>query len=306
MGTKHAGMAAGALVLLVGVVMGVAGCGSDDKSGSGSDTTTTVVAEPVVAAKPDREIQFVATDYAFAGPKTTEAGPVVMTLINNGRVEHQLGLFRMNAGVEASTVLGALAATHSLESTKPFGTWIAGPNGAAVGSRASVVTDLAAGKYIVACLIPAADGQPHALKGMLTQLVVTPAATGSTTPTTASDSDLPHIQLSEYHFALPDNFTGKGTVVVENRGKEVHEMVVARLKPGKTVNDIIAYEKQGFPRTGEAPTDDVAGTTFLSPGQVARLDLDLESGDYAMVCYLPGPDNQAHVVLGMVYPFTVK
>ena len=302
----HAGRAGATLAVLVGLTMGVAACGGDDNSSSTSDgTTTTLRAESVVADKPDREIQFIATDYAFAGPKTAEAGPAVVTLINNGREGHQLGLFLMKEGVQASTVLGAFAAEKNLEAGRPYGTWIAGPNAAAVGSRSSVVTELAPGRYVVACLIPSEDGQLHAMKGMLAELVVTEPEGG--TPTTeATDQDLPLITLGEYHFELPDDFTGRGSVLVENQGQEVHELVVAKLKPGKTANDLIAYEQLPRPRTAESPSTDVAGTTFLDPGQGARLDLDLEAGEYLAVCYIPSPEGKQHLALGMVHPFTVE
>jgi uncharacterized cupredoxin-like copper-binding protein len=305
MGGKHAGVAGASLAVLVGLTMGVAACGDDDGGSTSNGTTTTSPAEPVVAPKPDHEIQFIATDYAFAGPKTAEAGPAVVTLVNNGREGHQLGLFLMKDGVQASTVLGAFAAEENLEAGRPYGTWIAGPNAAAVGSRSSVVTELAAGRYIVACLIPSEDGQLHAMKGMLAELVVTEPEGG--TPTTeAPDQELPLVTLTEYQFELPADFTGRGSVVIENQGTEVHELVIAKLKPGKTANDLIAYEQLPRPRTAESPSTDIAGTTFLDPGQTARLDLDLEPGKYLAVCYIPNREGKPHLVLGMVHPFTVE
>jgi hypothetical protein len=116
---------------------------------------------------------------------------------------------------------------------------------------------------------------------------------------------LAEMALSEYHFDLPKGFDGSGPVVVVNRGKSVHEAVVARIAAGKTVSDVIEYESQPYPRKGPAPYTLVTGTTFISPGERARLDLDLPAGQYAWLCFLPGPKGSPHLALGMVHPFTV-
>jgi hypothetical protein len=296
-------LAAGALLVATAVV--TTACGDDSGKDATKDTvkpsTETVVDRTPVAAAPDQVVKFTAKEYSFEGPKQVKAGLTELTLTNQGMEDHQLALFRMKDGVTPGEVLGALG-EKGLDAGKAYGNWVAGPNGAAAGATTSVVAELEPGTYIVACVIPDATGAPHAMKGMLTDLTVTPSKTKA-----ASDpAGLPEVDLGDYHFTLPKGFDGHGPLVVKNSGKVVHEAVIAKLAPGKTVQDVIAYEEQEAPRKGAAPYTFVAGTTFLDPGGHARLDLDLEDGDYTFICFLPVPGGKEHALLGMVHPFSVS
>jgi hypothetical protein len=293
-------IAAGAV--LSATAMLVAACGSDDGDRQASQPSTATVVEraPVTAAHPDQVLKFTAKEYSFEGPKTAPAGLTELQLTNTGMEDHQLGLFRLDDGVDAATVLGAVG-KDGLDAAMPYGKFVAGPNGTAPSTSTSVVAELEPGKYVVLCAIPDPQGVPHVMKGMLTDLTVT-AATG----TAAHDpAGLPEVGLSEFHFDLPKGFDGSGPVVVVNKGKSVHEAVIARLADGKTVADVVDYESLPYPRKSAAPYTLVTGTTFVSPGEHARLDLDLPAGEYAWLCFLPGPKGSPHLALGMVHPFTV-
>jgi hypothetical protein len=291
--------AAGALAL--------SACGGDDDAGTAVAATTPrteadVAVEDVAAPTPDRTVTFTATDFAFTGPASVEAGVVELAVDNQGAEEHQLGLFLLHDGVDAGTVLGAVGAAGTLEAGREYGTWIAGPNLVAPTKTGSVVLDLVPGRYLVACVMPSAsDGKPHAMKGMISQLEVTP----TTAPAAAiGDSELPTIQLRDFEFVLPDDFTGHSPVIVENDGSQIHELAIVRLSDGKTPDDVMAYEMRPPPRTN-SPSTPVGGTTFLDPGERVRLDLDLEPGNYALICFLPAPDKQMHAQHGMLQGFSV-
>jgi len=292
-------LAAG-LVLTTSALLAVACGGDDDDSAAASGSTTTATAAPVEAAAPDQVVKFTAKEYAFTGPASVPAGLTRLDLQNSGKLDHQLALFRLNEGVEPATVLAALG-EKGLDAGLQYGSWVPGPNGTAAGTTTSVVAELEPGTYIVACVIPDADGTPHAMKGMLSNLTVTPA-TGETAKDPAG---LPEVRLSEYHFDLPKTL-GRGPVVVVNGGKVVHEAVIAQMLPGKEVADLVAYESQPFPRSDAPPYKLVTGTTFLDPGGRARLDLDLPAGDYVWACFIPGPGGKPHLALGMVHPFSVS
>jgi len=294
--------AAAALAVAVG-----AACGGSDDSGGPAATPEPSREAPVRtvahATPPDQTLEFVAQEYSFEGPTVADAGMTEMVLTNEGAEEHQLALFRMNEGVDAGTVLGALGAAGHLEAARELGTWIAGPNLASANATESVVIDLEPGRYIVGCVIPAPDGQPHAMKGMLSELTVAEAPVAHH----IADDTLPTVGLEEFGFELPDGFDGRGSVEVVNNGGMIHEFGIVRLNDGATVDDVIAYERQPFPRTGDAPAQPATGTTFLDPGGRARLDLDLPPGRYAAVCYLPLPESHdAHLEHGMIEAFTVS
>jgi hypothetical protein len=294
----HAVRRVAPLLAVPALAVGVAAC-----SGSSKNT-----AEPRPPARevraeepPAHVVHFTARDYAFSGPKQVAAGRIKLVLTNRGEVEHQLGLFKLNPGDTTATAFGAISKAGNLEGGRAHGTWLGGPNGVAPHTSVSVVVDLAPGKYVIGCLIPAADGQPHAMKGMLSELTVT----GNTASTPNADEKLPRVTLHEYFIELPSEF-GKHPVEVVNEGREVHELVIARMKGDATVNDILAYEKLPYPKSKPAPDHDVAGSTFLNPGERTRLDLDLAPGRYVAICYLPAPDGKAHILHGMGHPFTVS
>jgi hypothetical protein len=252
---------------------------------------------------PDQRLHFVARDFRFEGPTTASAGLTELTLDNAGVEDHQLALFRLNDGVEPGTALGAMSAAGNLEAGRPYGRWVAGPNSVARARGVSVVADLTAGRYIVGCLMPAADGQLHAMKGMLAELEVTEA--GQPVRHHVADDDLADASMHDFSFELPADFDGSGTIEIVNEGSFIHEFAVVRLRGDATVDDVAAYEKLPFPRPAPAPSEAVTGTTFVDPGGRARLDLDLAPGRYAVVCYLPGPDGRTHLMSGMIEPFPV-
>lgn len=57
------------------------------------------------APRAPRQVQIVATDYAFQAPATLPAGPVEFQLVNRGRVNHEVQLFRWKAGIAPDSAL---------------------------------------------------------------------------------------------------------------------------------------------------------------------------------------------------------
>ena len=91
------------------------------------------------------------------------------------------------------------------------------------------------GKYAVVCFIPAnSDGKPHAAHGMFgsrgrsRDRRVRRHRAGAAAST---------ITLGDFSFTLPAGFTGKGTSTSRTRATQVHEAVLYKLGPGKTVAD---------------------------------------------------------------------
>jgi hypothetical protein len=209
-----------------------------------------------------------------------------------------VAVFRLNDGAEAGAVLQAMATAGHLEAGREYGTWIGGPNGVAPAATQSVVVDLEPGNYVVACLMPAADGQSHAAKGMLATLEVTPADSRPD----PSRAALPEVELHEFSFTLPEKF-GTGPVNIVNKGSMIHEIDLVRLNDGATIDDVLLYEST---RSGAEPYTHVGGTTFLNPGEHQRIDLDLPAGEYAALCFLPTREHKQHLTLGMAKHFTVE
>jgi hypothetical protein len=298
--SHHALRRIAALLAVPALAIGVAACSESSDAGKRAPDPRASAQEVRAEELPAHVVHFTARDYAFSGPKQIPAGRTKIVLTNRGDVEHQLGLFKLNEGETTATAFAAISKAGNLEGGRAHGTWLGGPNGVAPHTSVSVVVDLAPGKYVVGCLMPAADGQPHAMKGMLSELTVT----GKAAPASTVDAQLPRVNLHEYFIELPPDF-GKHSVEVVNEGREVHELVIARMKGDATVNDIVAYERSPYPKTKPAPDEMVAGSTFLDPGERTRLDLDLPPGRYVAICFLPAPDGKTHILHGMGHPFSV-
>jgi hypothetical protein len=91
---------------------------------------------------------------------------------------------------------------------------------------------------------------------------------------------------------------------VENRGPPPHEVVLVRLRPGKTAGDVLAWFKT---REGPPPGEPFGGTVALSTGQVNYVTADFTRGDYALLCFVPDAgDGRRHVAHGMVSQIRVN
>ncbi|MGH2953323.1 MAG: plastocyanin/azurin family copper-binding protein [Solirubrobacterales bacterium] len=92
------------------------------------------------------------------------------------------------------------------------------------------------------------------------------------------------VEMSEYAFAPSDVTAERGqTITLENAGEIVHNFTV---------------EEGPDPDT---PSKELAATPNVQPGESAELEVDLEPGEYALVCTVP-----SHRDLGMTGSFTVE
>ena len=150
------------------------------------------------------------------------------------------------------------------------------------------------GVYGVVCFIPAnGDGKPHAAHGMIGKVNVVKTDESVEIPPEISST----ITLREFSFDVPTGFTGKGTVEVSNQGGQVHELILVKLAPGKTLNDA----KEFFltppgtpPPAGPPPFDAIpglGGVTGLSSQQKAWLDMNLTPGNYVLICFFPDTEQ---------------
>lgn len=245
------------------------------------------------------QVTVVATDYALAMPDTLTAGAVSLRVANHGRELHQVMLARLLQGKSASDLVAAMKAGG------PPPAWaidVGGPNGVDPGHTSLATTlRLLPGHYAAFCIIPSPDGTPHLMKGMIRDLVVKPGAAEASFggPTDAT------LTLYDYGFRSSrpiDAHTGR--VLVRNEGKQVHELELARLAPGKTAHDIAVWVEK---MAGPPPAHFLGGVSPIAPGQENELSLDLAPGRYALLCFVPdAKDGKPHIAHGMVHELEVK
>ena len=93
----------------------------------------------------------------------------------------------------------------------------------------------------------------------------------------------------------------------ENRGRVRHEMALALLQPGLTVQQVL--ERGPGAASSRAVTERVVGILIARPGESGggQLLVELQAGRrYIVICNLKdAPESQPHSALGMVTSFDV-
>lgn len=243
-------------------------------------------------------VEFRARDYGFDGPASVPAGLTTIRLVNEGKELHHLFLMRLEEGKTMKDLLDAFAKGG------PEPAWVVdegGPSAAMPGGTIEASMDLKPGHYVAVCVIPAADGQPHVMKGMIRELTVG-EPTG--TPRALPAADLA-MTLNDYSFTTDKPITaGRHTIRVENQAAQPHELVIVKLAPGKTAEDFARFaEKPAGPPPGEV----LPGVAGLAPGETNVVTVDFQPGEYAFLCFVPDTkDGKPHVLHGMAKQFTVS
>lgn len=257
-----------------------------------SDSASSPASEAPSAAGASPNVVTVTTkDYTFDAPASIPAGLTTFQLVNNGPSLHHVQLVKLEEGKTADDFMAALKTGGH---PPRWASMAGGPNPREVGSTAATTLMLEPGNYAMICFIPAPDGMPHVMKGMVRPLSVTgPSPSGGEEP--AADVVM---RLVDFDFRLSRPLkAGRQMLRVENDGDQPHEVAIVRLKPGKKPVD--------FAEWGLRPTDPAPGTVFggvsaIMPGTHAFVSLDLPPGEYALLCFIPEmKDGKPHFEHGM-------
>lgn len=258
-----------------------------------------------------------AGEYSFTSPDSFAGGLVQIKLNNTGKENHHAQFVRLNDGVTLPQFQQALLEAVQAQFQGPalgkvFGavTFQGGPATTAPGKSTDVTLNLSQGSYVMLCFVSDPQGVPHMARGMIKPFSVTAAA--ATQPALAKAAG--NVELNDFAFTtIPSDLkVGKYTWAVTNKGKEIHEMGMLRLKaPAAQIQQILAGPPPapGSARpAGPPPFEDAGGFQAITPGMTGWTTVELEKGEYALVCFVPSPANQGkpHVALGMVRTFTVQ
>src|SRR5260370_16136917 len=112
----------------------------------------------------------------------------------------------------------------------------------------------------------------------------------------------------DYSFAMPTTIPAGLTVVkLVNAGAQPHQASFGRIKPGVTLDQVLAAAKRGA--SAElyiySALDFAGGPNTSSPQSQQETILHLRPGHYVALCFVPGPDGMPHYQMGMITPFTV-
>lgn len=281
------------LLLALAMMAVVAPACSDDGDGAETDDQSAPAAS---------SLEIVGADYSFNGPASAEGGTVAVTFRNEGQEPHFMAFAQVADGKTFEDVQAALTAPPSdggPSGPPPFveqaGIPVIDPG---VSSQATVT--LPAGEYALFCALPAPDGVPHSVKGMIAKLTVTE---GSDAPMPQADAS---VTGSDFAFdSTPQLSAGESKVNFRNEGKQLHEIALVKLADGKTIDDLAAWHAKP---EGPPPAQNLGGVA-VAPGAEGVAELSLEpGGTYALICAIPDVlgDFAAHVTKGMrSQPITV-
>jgi hypothetical protein len=125
------------------------------------------------------------------------------------------------------------------------------------------------------------------------------------------------IRLKDYSFALDAPLTpGRHTIRVENAGAEPHDLVLMKLAPGKTVEDVRTWLNPERARRADQAKDPppplesigtgAGGIASMAPGMRGFFEANFTTGDYVLVCMTTAPDGRSHIEHGMIQQLSVR
>jgi hypothetical protein len=266
----------------------------------------TLEVQAPAAAESSGTATFIATEYAYDGPESIPAGVTEVVIENAGEQPHSLWLVKLDDGKGVEDLMGVFAA---MESDPAIPEWLNFYGGASAspGESSSYWIDLPAGSYAMFSFDSDEEGVPDFAKGMLGELTVT-EATGDSATVEIPEADAT-VELVDFSFVISPEFgSGEQLVRVTNTGMEPHEMAVMRLAEGVTVEQVMEMMmSEEMPEDGPPPFEEAAIIPPIGAGMSAVYEMNLEPGDYLLLCFLPSAANEGapHLALGMVQPLTI-
>lgn len=297
-------------VLLIGSIAFLPACTTGDEAARAEKAT----AAPNV-------VSLTATEYAFGAPDTIPAGWTTFRMANQGEEIHYGHIVQLEPGRTVREMVDAYA--EAIRASGPRPKWVrrfGGPGGATPGDSSNVTQYLEPGSYVWVCPIEDDAGHPHFAKGEFKPFVVR-ATDGVVTDRAAAPEGDVVIRLTDYSFELDAPLTaGQHTVRVENAGADPriygHDLVVFRLAPGKTVEDVRRLLNPERARRTEQQDDQelsleslvsgVGGIAAIAPGMKVFFEVALTPGEHVLACMATAPDGRSHIEHGMIQQVTVR
>jgi hypothetical protein len=171
---------------------------------------------------------------------------------------------------------------------------------------------LEAGSYVWICPVEDDGGNPHFGKGEFKPFVVREASGADAARPTASAT----IRQLDFSFGFePPLQAGHHTIRVENAGVEPHDLVLMKLEPGATLEQVKAWlnpekaRRLGQSSAGVSPASLVSmagGIAAIASGMEGFFEADLTPGEYVLACMATAPDGKSHIEHGMIQQISIR
>lgn len=257
------------------------------------------VTHSALPAKPNtHEIEVVGLDYAFMMPSQLQAGRTTFRFRNAGRQAHEFNIvmLKRDATIDQFIQAGKEGKPRQPMIEGAVGVLFAEPGRT---SSATLTTDLIPDReYAVQCIFrDSAKAPQHFAMGMYKLIRIKRGA--NETSAAPADSVIGVDYAFRYARELPP---GRHSLAFRNEGKQRHELNIALLKNGVTLDSVVAVDKRGgnvFPLFDEG-----IGVLHSRGGEAAlgRLDIDFLPGrEYLIECGFQDTEKSPpHYTLGML------
>ncbi|MEZ4587992.1 MAG: hypothetical protein R2909_16565 [Gemmatimonadales bacterium] len=266
-------------------------------------------APPSGGAVAERSLVVVASEYAFTAPDTVDPGPAVISLRNDGRVDHELIVMKLRPGATLADLAGMRKEDGSVRPFLDGGSAVLfAPPGEHGDGRLAI--DLEPGaRYALWCNFTDEEGAPeHSALGMIGELVVRASRTGGAPK--SGDRPRPiEIAASDYAFTVPDTLPpGLVDFHLRNVGTVRHELTVDKLVEGADPALFFAELRREADVDSFYDSDGAILTAYADGGSAAAIRVELEPGRvYVLTCAFRDHETApSHLALGMFKALHVR
>jgi len=266
----------------------------------GAGAAIALLVAPVSRAESQRVLTVVARDTSLESSPTVPAGLTTVRLTINGAVRRELVVHRVPAGTSPEELVRGAAGRPE----RWFHQWsFGGPAVPRDSAPDAVATfDLRPGRYTLVAYEVDPAGRPRADKYVWREF--TAVAASVLIPSRFSVPDLT-VRIKDARIEVVGVVrTGQRTVQVENDGGRPQDLLLGRLKPGKTIDDVRRWDRD---RSDPAPFVYAGGLTPMSGGMTAQTRLVLQTGTYVVLCTMRhGGDRERDYQRGVLASFKVN
>ena len=242
----------------------------------------------------------VTTDGAtYDAPDSISAGRYVLTATNTGPEGTEADLVLLPKDQTIDTLIAAVAAPEPTPWL--FDMIFAGGPILPAGQTMRTIVDLTPGSWVI---MSTGNPTPAPRPMLVTESESTPAVTADPVAAVVA-------QVQEYAIVMPESIpAGPQVWSVENIGTQPHFVEVISVPEGTTIPGIMAALGMAEPPV-DGPADLSAavgygGLSVVSVGLTGYVELDLEPGTYAALCFVPDREaGMPHAAMGMITVFTV-
>ncbi len=124
-------------------------------------------------------IRVIARDYVYDAPSNVQSGIATIQLVNQGTDIHHVTVQELPSGKSVKDFFNAIRATGR---APDWSRNVAQSAQVPSGGETFLAFRMAPGRYVLSCLIPAADGRSHVAKGMYQVITASVATTAARQP----------------------------------------------------------------------------------------------------------------------------